>query len=166
MKVIRIATAAAILLGSFAVGVQPTEAATHWKQANHFNYGGFNNHAAVYNRGYNNGINGAYVASRPAYSNMATCPVNSYSLQNNNNFNVNSRQSSINAQIQRGIASGRLTPSEANKLMRAQQKIDQLEANLRLSGNGLNVAERQRLNIELNKLTIRTQQDLFDRQVR
>ncbi len=162
MKVIRIAATAANVVGSLAYSAQPGAAATHWQQSG-ANYGAINN----YNNGYGRVDNIRYDNGNDAYGhqNASLRPFNNGSIRNNK-LNIDSRQSSIDAQIQRGIASGRLTQIEASKLIRAQQRIVQLEANLRLSGNRLTVVERQRLNIELGKLALKTRQELLDRQVR
>ncbi len=80
-----------------------------------------------------------------------------------NNANVDQTQARLASRIQSGVASGRLTPQEAQRLNQMQARIDQMEVQFR-SDNRLNTGERARLSSELSRLQNRLGKELRDRQ--
>lgn len=128
-----------------------------------------------FNTGY--GYNG-YNGYNPNFNNG-----NRFGWNNNNNYNnnlawnnrissrffpfgnVDNRQASIATRLQQGIASGRLSTGEANKIQSRFDKIAQLENNLRASGNRLSFSERARLNNDLSRLNSQLSRDLRDRNI-
>lgn len=135
MKFAKVLTIASLLCASTAALALPSEAAPFF---------GANNNASCGTNFFNSGRVGynpnPYVNSgfnRPFYGNQ--------SFSFNGGFN-----GGINSQIQRGIASGRLTRGEADRLIRDNNKLAQLRS--RLAMNGLSWTERARLNTAIAKL--------------
>jgi hypothetical protein len=80
-----------------------------------------------------------------------------------NRWDIDSRQANINTQIQRGITSGRLSPSEVERLSRMQTNLDQLESQYRSSDSRLSMSERAKLSARMNKLSSVLRKELWDR---
>jgi len=79
---------------------------------------------------------------------------------------VDSRQAVLNTRISQGLSSGRLTSREADRLRRMNSRIQQMEAQLRASGNRMTYTEERTLLAELDKLADSINKELNDRQVR
>jgi len=75
--------------------------------------------------------------------------------------NINSAQAQLQARINNGIASRRLSRSEASKLQSKLNRIGNLEARMRSSG-GLSVRERNSLNRQLAQLRNEINRDMND----
>ena len=82
------------------------------------------------------------------------------------NTSVDTRQSLLRQRINAGMSSGRLTRSEATRLLADESRIASMEARLRASGNRLSFDEQRRILNELDVLNIRVSKELNDRQVR
>ncbi|MBY0546654.1 MAG: hypothetical protein K2W95_05150 [Candidatus Obscuribacterales bacterium] len=82
-----------------------------------------------------------------------------------NHRNYNSTQSVLRQRIDFGLRSGRLTRVEANRLIRDEQRIADLEAQMRLSGGRLSYSEQRRLLTELDNLSRNITRELNDHQV-
>jgi hypothetical protein len=107
---------------------------------------------------YNNNQFGAY-NNNPVYTNQAYGFNRGWGNGLNNRFgNIDARQNQIASQIQRGISSGRISQSEANRLLSQQQRINDLEARFRV--NGLSLTERARLQAQLSKLSAQMHYDM------
>jgi hypothetical protein len=78
--------------------------------------------------------------------------------------NVNQTQRQLQNQLTRGLASGRLTQKEYNRLLNQYNKIGTAETRFRTSGNGLTARERFVLQNRLGNLQNRTFRNLYDRQ--
>lgn len=76
--------------------------------------------------------------------------------------NVNGTQAQLQARINSGINSGRLTRSEANVLQNKLNRINQIEARMRMSGFRFSMSERNKLNAQLSSLSREITQQLFD----
>ncbi|HEY9787500.1 MAG TPA: hypothetical protein V6D17_19080 [Candidatus Obscuribacterales bacterium] len=63
---------------------------------------------------------------------------------------IDNMQAQMQLRINRGLAQGRLSPSEASRLQSRMNQIANLEARMRLSGNQLTFSERQSL---INRIT-------------
>lgn len=81
------------------------------------------------------------------------------------NVSVDSRQSLLRQRIDRGVSSGRLTRREADRLYADEQRIVDLEAQLRASGNRLTFSENRRLLTQLDDFSRKINQELNDKQV-
>lgn len=81
------------------------------------------------------------------------------------NASVDTRQSLLRQRIARGVTAGKLTQREADRLYRDEQRIADLEAQLRVSGNRLSYSENRRLLSELDDFSRRVNRELNDRQV-
>jgi hypothetical protein len=79
---------------------------------------------------------------------------------------VDSRQAALNTRISQGVSSGRLTSREAEKLRRMNSRIEQMEAQLRASGNRMTYTEERQILAELDNLSDRINKELNDHQVR
>lgn len=79
--------------------------------------------------------------------------------------NINSTQSALRQRIEFGLRSGKLTRTEADLLIRDEQRIAELEAQLRLSGSRLSYREQRRLLTELDNLSHHVTEELNDHQV-
>ncbi len=66
---------------------------------------------------------------------------------------IDRAQQSISARIQQGMASGRITPSEARELYRRDREIDMRESRFKANGQAT-PQERQQLRTELNALAV------------
>ena len=95
----------------------------------------------------------------------------SWNQQTNNSFNsrhnyggnsINTTQAQLQARINQGIASGRLSQREASKLQAKLAKVAQLELKMRNSGNRLNRFERARLDAQLLALNAKITIELND----
>lgn len=75
--------------------------------------------------------------------------------------NINDRQAQMQARINAGVNSGRLTRQEAFNLQRRMRQIDFMESQFRNSG-GLSFQERARLNGDLARLNIDISRQLND----
>jgi hypothetical protein len=71
----------------------------------------------------------------------------------------------IEQRIDAGISSGKLTRREADGLLRDQQRLIDLEAQLRVSGNRLTFTEQRRLIAERDQISRKLDKELNDRQV-
>lgn len=78
---------------------------------------------------------------------------------------IDQNQSLLRQRIQAGINSGRLTRSEATRLLNDESRIATLEERLRTSGRGLSFDEQRRLFSELDALSTKLNKELFDKQV-
>lgn len=76
--------------------------------------------------------------------------------------NINATQSNLQARINAGIASRRLSRSEANRLNSKLSQISQIEANMRTSGRRLSFKERSDLNLRLSRLNREITRELND----
>lgn len=83
----------------------------------------------------------------------------------NGNNRVDGMQNNTNAMIMRGVASGRLTQREADKLMSRQQQIDNMQARYNADGR-LNSGERNKLNNEVAKLQSQLWKDMNNYNIR
>lgn len=79
---------------------------------------------------------------------------------------IDNKQAEINARIQRGIASGKLTRGEVDVIRRLQTRVDKLEARFRGNDGSLSAAERKRLNEELYLLNFDITKQLNDKNIR
>ncbi|MBA3859456.1 MAG: hypothetical protein C0507_21335 [Cyanobacteria bacterium PR.3.49] len=75
--------------------------------------------------------------------------------------NINSTQAQLQARINNGIASRRLSRSEAQKLQFKLNRINNIEAQMRSSG-GLSFRERNNLNRQLTNLRNEINRDMND----
>ncbi len=75
---------------------------------------------------------------------------------------INVTQSNLQARINAGIASRRLSRSEANRLQNKLSQISQLEADMRMSGRRLSFRERTSLNNKLARLNSEITRELND----
>lgn len=77
---------------------------------------------------------------------------------------VNGTQAQLQAQINQGVANGRLTQQEAAQLQSRMNEINQLEAQYRASGGKLSKRERDLLESKLDRLgdSIRRQLNDYD----
>ncbi|MCC6980818.1 MAG: hypothetical protein IT343_21035 [Candidatus Melainabacteria bacterium] len=75
--------------------------------------------------------------------------------------NINSRQAQLQARINNGISSRRLSRSEAAKLQYKMNRIGNLESRMRASG-GLSFRERNNLNRQLASLRNEINRDMND----
>lgn len=144
------------------------------------NPNGFNNGNAAWKNNYSNGTsnwgNETYHRNdRAGWGNQSGHNNNSWGNNNqlgwnnnNNRFNnvrnIDQTQQRLNDRITRGIASGRLTQTEAERIRSMETRINTLETQFR-SDNRLSSHERQRLSTELNKLQDRLRRELSDRQM-
>jgi hypothetical protein len=80
--------------------------------------------------------------------------------------NINGTQAQLQARINAGIASGALTSREAASLQSQLANINNLEARLRMTGGHLSFGERQRLQADLSRLSMRVQAQLTDNETR
>lgn len=78
---------------------------------------------------------------------------------------INAQQSVLRQRIDAGVKSGQLTRSESSRLYREEQRISDLEAQMRSSGNRLSFDEQRRLLGELNELSRNITKELNDHQV-
>lgn len=79
--------------------------------------------------------------------------------------NYNATQSALRQRIDFGLKSGKLTRIEADRLIRDEQRIADLEAQLRFSGGRLSYSEERRLLNELDNLSRSITKELNDHQV-
>jgi hypothetical protein len=70
---------------------------------------------------------------------------------NRRSHNINTRETRQERRIYQGIASGELNQREALRLDREEDRIDQIEARYRRTGDGLSPRERERLERDLNR---------------
>lgn len=78
---------------------------------------------------------------------------------------IDQHQSLLRQRINAGISSGRLTRTEANRLLNEESRIAALEERLRSTNNRLSFDEQRRLFTELDQLSTKINKELFDRQV-
>lgn len=78
---------------------------------------------------------------------------------------INNQQSLLQARIDRGLASGKLTHKEATNLLRDERRLNNLETQLRQSGNHLSYYESRLLLSQVNQLSRKIDRELKDRQV-
>lgn len=83
----------------------------------------------------------------------------------NRNRSYNSTQSALRQRIDFGLRTGKLTRVEADRLIRDEQRIADLEAQMRLSGGRLSYSEQRRLLTELDNLSRNITKELNDHQV-
>ncbi len=76
---------------------------------------------------------------------------------------VDKRQAVQERRIQEGVASGQLTPREANRLDRQQKKIDKMESRAKADGV-VTARERTRLHRQLDKANRAIGKEKHDRQ--
>ena len=76
---------------------------------------------------------------------------------------VDQRQENQQRRIDQGVASGELTPREANRLERGQQHVDNMEANAKADGV-VTPAERARLDRAQDRQSARIAKQKHDRQ--
>lgn len=79
---------------------------------------------------------------------------------------INGTQAQLQMRINAGVRSGALTRQEAFNLQKKLQRISQLEARFRMSGNQLSFRERNKLSNELSDLNRDIQRQLFDSDTR
>lgn len=77
---------------------------------------------------------------------------------------IDQAQQEISARIQQGMASGHITPSEAQVLMRREREIQFRENQFRASGS-VNPQERQQLRMELDGLRAEVERMMNNRDV-
>ena len=65
--------------------------------------------------------------------------------------NINKRQQNQERRVYNGVRNGSLTPKEAARIERGEERIDRQEAHYRASGNGFNRRERVKLERSLNR---------------
>jgi hypothetical protein len=75
---------------------------------------------------------------------------------------IDNQQARLQARINAGIQTGRLTPREAARLQSEMARIAQMEARLRATNGRLNFHERRMLNDRLDRLSFRINQSLND----
>lgn len=78
---------------------------------------------------------------------------------------VNFRQSTLSQRIERGRATGRLTPGEFSQLSRDNQRVKDLEAQMRVSGGRISFDEQRNLINQINQLSRRITTMLDNKQV-
>ncbi|MDZ4837961.1 MAG: hypothetical protein SGJ27_29605 [Candidatus Melainabacteria bacterium] len=66
--------------------------------------------------------------------------------------NINATQANLRARIDAGIASRRLSRSEARNLKNKLSQLSRMEADMRMSGRRLTIRERNDLNNRLSRL--------------
>lgn len=79
---------------------------------------------------------------------------------------INARQNFLSQRIAQGYASHQLTAQERARLLANANRINSLEAQLRVSGNRMSYSEQQKLHDELDRLERSVNRELSDRQVR
>lgn len=79
--------------------------------------------------------------------------------------NLNLQQSVLRQRIQAGLRSGQLTKIEADRLFRSEDRIAELEAQMRESGGRLGYNEQRRLLAELDDLSHHITSELNDHHV-
>ena len=77
---------------------------------------------------------------------------------------IDQTQQEISARIQQGMASGQITPSEAQVLMRREREIQLRENQFKADGNA-NQQERQQLRMELDGLRAEVERSMTNRDV-
>ncbi len=77
---------------------------------------------------------------------------------------INQRQSNQQVRIDRGVTNGSLTARETNRLQRQQGHISAYEARSRADGNGLNRAERLRIEAMQDRASANIYRQKHDRQ--
>jgi hypothetical protein len=80
----------------------------------------------------------------------------------NYNFNIDRTQSQILNRLNSGLSRGSLTQREYNNLLSRYNRINNLEAQLRMGG--LSFSERMRLQQQLRNLNDRVYRNYYDRQ--
>jgi hypothetical protein len=75
---------------------------------------------------------------------------------------INSTQAQLQARINQGIASGRLSRQEAARLQNKLAQVAALEARMRASGARLTWNERNKLNKQLSNLNVQITRELND----
>lgn len=78
---------------------------------------------------------------------------------------VNFNQSMLSQRIQRGRSDGRLTPREYDQLMRDDQRIKDIEAQMRASGGRITFDEQRNLINQINQLNRKVTSMLDNKQV-
>lgn len=78
---------------------------------------------------------------------------------------VNRTQSAIRRRIDRGVASGKLTRTEADRLLSQESQIRDLERQMRGTGRGLSYSEQSRLMSRLDRLSANLNRQLTDKQI-
>src|SRR5262245_2191047 len=82
---------------------------------------------------------------------VAPANAQNWGSQYSNHWNINAIQASLQNRIKNGSRNGSLTPSEVSRLQAQSDKINDLERRLRQGG--LNSAERNRLDNQLDNLS-------------
>lgn len=80
----------------------------------------------------------------------------------NAGVNINATQASLRARIDAGIASRRLSRSEARSLKNKLSQISHIESDMRMSGRRLTFRERTNLNNRLSRLNREITRQLND----
>lgn len=96
---------------------------------------------------------------------LSSTPANAQRGWDNNyrsGGSINATQAQLQARINNGISSGRLTQGEASRLQSKLNRIGALEARLRANDGRLSFRERQRLNSDLNMLAADITRQLND----
>jgi hypothetical protein len=96
--------------------------------------------------------------------NAAIIPVQ-YDRWDDRGANINERESRINARIQRGIESGRITEGEARRLYRELRDIEAKERAFRSDGR-IGGREEAELNHDLDRLSENVREQMRDEQRR
>ena len=84
--------------------------------------------------------------------------------QNTNTPGIDHAQQAINARIQQGMASGHITPSEAQALLRRDREITNHENRLKSTGD-VTPQERQQLRADLDALSAEVERMIVNRNV-
>ena len=92
---------------------------------------------------------------------LISLPANAQGFRYGHGNNINSTQAQLQARINNGIASRRLSRSEAQKLQFKLNRINNIEAQMRSSG-GLSFRERNNLNRQLANLRNEITRDMND----
>ena len=79
---------------------------------------------------------------------------------------INARQASLDARIDQGIRSGRLTRLEASRLRAKIRDLENMEARYRRSGGGLSLSERRDLQHRMDQISNRITAQATDAQRR
>lgn len=81
-------------------------------------------------------------------------------------WGINAREHRQQNRIYNGVANGSLTRKEAGRLQRQQYRLNEREARMRASGNGLTAHERYKLQQQENRTSRNIYQQKHDGQVR
>lgn len=80
----------------------------------------------------------------------------------NSQGGINQSQARLQARINAGIANGRISQREANRLNQRMASLAQMEARMRADGRGLSFSERARLQARIASLNLQVTRELND----